>query len=193
MEINGTQLIAAPLSVVWNALNDPSVLQRCLPGCESVEHRAPDEFRVVMASADDLLRARFEGLLKLTQADAPNSYVMDFRAHNGAVGVGESISLVELREVPAGTELRYTVKAPLGTRLIDSAQKMADDFFEVFNQQLTPAQLVDRDTAAMSNRDYLMALSGALPEIALSELPPWAWFICVAVMAVLTAVIVRLN
>ena len=39
MEIKGEYRIAAPRDKVFAALNDPAVLQACIPGCESLEKR----------------------------------------------------------------------------------------------------------------------------------------------------------
>ena len=36
MEIKGEYKIAAPREKVFAALNDPTVLQACIPGCESL-------------------------------------------------------------------------------------------------------------------------------------------------------------
>jgi len=35
MDMTSTQRIEAPRETVWAALNDPDVLKRCIPGCES--------------------------------------------------------------------------------------------------------------------------------------------------------------
>jgi carbon monoxide dehydrogenase subunit G len=146
MEITGTQAIAAPRSRVWDALNDPAILKRCLPGCESVERSSPDEFKVVVAAAIGPLRARFNGTLRIAEADPPKACVMVFEGQGGPVGFGKGTSTVTLSDTPAGTELAYSAKAQVGgklaqvgSRLIDSvAKKMSDDFFTAFREQLAP-------------------------------------------------------
>lgn len=143
MEITGTQLIAAPRAEVWNALNDPAVLRKCLPGCESVERGAADEFKVIVVSAIGPLRARFNGMLRLTEVQAPSSCVMVFEGQGGAVGFGKGSSAVALQEKDGSTELSYSAQAQVGgklaqvgSRLIDSvARKMSDDFFKAFHRQ----------------------------------------------------------
>ncbi len=146
MEINGSQSIGAPRQKVWDALNDPAVLRQCLPGCESVERVSPEEFSVVMAAAIGPLRARFNGKLRMTQAEPPKSCVMVFEGQGGAVGFGKGTSSVALTETADGTTLAYTANAQVGgklaqvgSRLIDSvARKMADDFFNALRRQLVP-------------------------------------------------------
>jgi uncharacterized protein len=147
MEITGIQIIPAPRDAVWNALNDPDVLKACLPGCESVERTSPTEFRVIVATAIGPLRARFNGVLRMTESRPPHSCTMVFEGQGGAVGFGKGSSEVALNETPEGTELTYSAKAQVGgklaqvgSRLIDSvARKMSDDFFKAFRQQLCPA------------------------------------------------------
>jgi carbon monoxide dehydrogenase subunit G len=146
MQITGSQSIAAPRHQVWAALNDPAILKGCLPGCESVERVSPELFRVVVVSAIGPLRAKFNGDLRLTQAQPPESCVMVFEGQGGAVGFGKGQATVELLDVGSATELRYSAQAQvggklaqIGSRLIDSvARKMSDDFFEAFRKLVVP-------------------------------------------------------
>lgn len=159
MEITGTQLIAASRAEVWSALNDPAVLRKCLPGCESVERSAADEFKVIVVSAIGPLRARFNGVLRLTEVQAPSSCVMVFEGQGGAVGFGKGSSAVNLRERDDHTELSYSAQAQVGgklaqvgSRLIDSvARKMSDDFFKAFHRQFeAPEAVVEASPHAAS-------------------------------------------
>ncbi len=146
MEITGTQTIPAPRDVVWAALNNPEVLKKCLPGCESVEATTPEEFKVVVVTAIGPLRARFNGVLRMSEINAPESCVMVFEGQGGAVGFAKGSATVTLKTVVEGTELNYAAKAQIGgklaqvgSRLIDSvAKKMSDDFFKAFRKQLAP-------------------------------------------------------
>jgi carbon monoxide dehydrogenase subunit G len=156
VDITGTQLIPAPRDAVWQALNDPEVLKRCLPGCESVERVDEHSFKVVVAAAIGPLRARFNGSLRMTESRAPESCVMVFEGQGGAVGFGKGSSTVALRETADGTELTYSAQAQVGgklaqvgSRLVEGvARKMSDDFFKAFKKQLAPAEPVAATSAA---------------------------------------------
>ncbi len=37
MDMNGSEIIAAPVDTVWRGLNDPDILRQCIPGCEALE------------------------------------------------------------------------------------------------------------------------------------------------------------
>ena len=146
MDITGTQLIAAPRDTVWQALNDPAILKQCLPGCESVELTSPNEFQVLVVATIGPLRARFKGVLRISEANPPQSCTMVFEGQGGAAGFAKGTSSVTLRETPEGTELGYSAQAQIGgklaqvgSRLIDNvARKMSDDFFKALRQQLAP-------------------------------------------------------
>ena len=144
MEILGSQIIPASQQAVWDGLNSPDVLKKCLPGCESVELVSPDVFKVVITAAIGPLKAKFNGTLNVTEANAPHSCVLIFEGQGGAVGFGKGSSSVTLKPVDGGTELTYSAQAhvggklaQIGSRLIDSvAKKMSDDFFKAFNKEL---------------------------------------------------------
>jgi carbon monoxide dehydrogenase subunit G len=144
MEILGSQIIPANQQAVWDALNSPEVLKKCLPGCESVELVSPDLFKVIITAAIGPLKAKFNGTLNVTEANAPNSCVLIFEGQGGAVGFGKGSSSVTLKTIENGTELIYSAQAhvggklaQIGSRLIDSvAKKMSDDFFKAFNKEL---------------------------------------------------------
>ena len=200
MEITGTQLIAAPRAEVWNALNDPAVLRKCLPGCESVERSAADEFKVIVVSAIGPLRARFNGILRLTEVQAPSSCVMVFEGQGGPVGFGKGSSAVTLQEKDGHTELSYSAQAQVGgklaqvgSRLIDSvARKMSDDFFKAFHRQFEAPEVVAEASPRSAPAAASVAAPAALPAGSSSPVQPAttrgpgaqvpAWWLAVAVV-----------
>ena len=158
MEILGSQIIPASQQAVWDGLNSPDVLKKCLPGCESVELVSPDVFKVIITAAIGPLKAKFNGTLNVTEANAPHSCVLIFEGQGGAVGFGKGSSSVTLKPVEGGTELTYSAQAhvggklaQIGSRLIDSvAKKMSDDFFKAFNKELGGLSAPSQDSAPSS-------------------------------------------
>jgi carbon monoxide dehydrogenase subunit G len=184
MEIIGKQVIPVPRDVVWAALNNPEVLKACLPGCESVELTAPNEFKVAIKTVIGPLRARFQGSLRMSEVDAPSSCLMHFEGQGGAVGFGKGSANVALRDTPEGTELTYEARAQVGgklaqvgSRLIDSvAKKMTDDFFKAFRQQLvpdaaTPDSPKDKAAAPAAASPQATASTGASASTSASSTP----------------------
>lgn len=145
MEILGNQLIPATQQEVWDALNNPEILKKCLPGCQSVERINPDLYKVIITAAIGPLKAKFNGTLHVTEANVPHSCTLIFEGQGGAVGFGKGSSSVELRVTEGGTELSYSAQAhvggklaQIGSRLIDNvAKKMSDDFFKAFHAEVS--------------------------------------------------------
>lgn len=144
MEMTGEQLIPAAQAEVWRGLNDPEVLKACISGCESIERLSDTEYAVVTTAAIGPVKAKFRGKLLLADLAPPNSYSLFFDGQGGAAGFGKGSAQVSLATEGAGTRLSYAVKAQvggklaqLGSRLIDGvAKKLADDFFNAFNQKM---------------------------------------------------------
>ncbi len=159
MEMTGERLIAAPRARVWEALNDPAVLQTSIPGCESVIRTAEDAFEAKLALKIGPMAAKFSGKVKLNNVVAPVSYTISGDGNGGAMGFAKGGADVALAEAsPTTTNLTYNVKvqvggkiAQLGARLIDStAKQMADQFFDRFQAQVAAANAPQGSPAAVA-------------------------------------------
>ena len=149
MEMTGQYRIEAPRDRVWQALNDPDVLRRCIPGCEEVEKTSDTEFTARVQAKVGPVSARFSGKVALSDLDPPQGCTMTGEGAGGAAGFAKGSAQVRLAEEGAATVLSYTADAKVGgklaqvgSRLIQSAaRKMADDFFSRF------AEVVGGDAA----------------------------------------------
>jgi carbon monoxide dehydrogenase subunit G len=169
MEMTGERRIGAPRERVWEALNDPAVLQAAIPGCESVERIGDDQFQAKVSMKLGPMSAKFGGKVTLSNIVPPASYTISGEGQGGAMGFAKGGADVALEEVgPSETILRYNVKAQvggkmaqLGARLIDStAKSMADQFFDRFAAQLTPPEPV---AVPGTDTEYLADTAGAAP------------------------------
>ena len=144
MEMSGEQLIPVPQARVWAGLNDPEVLKASIPGCESIERVSDTEYKVLLTASVGPVKAKFNGKLLLADVNPPTSYKLSFEGSGGAAGFGKGGAQVSLAPDGAGTKLSYLANAQVGgklaqvgSRLIDGvAKKMADEFFQRFNQKL---------------------------------------------------------
>ena len=147
MELNGAFTLAASPDKVWIALNDPEVLQRCIPGCESLTQIGEDELEAKMSAKIGPVKARFETVLTLSDIDPPNAYTLSGQGKGGAAGFAKGSARIELASVEDGTELTYVVEmqvggklAQVGSRLVSgAARKIADQFFTAFNEEMAAA------------------------------------------------------
>ena len=144
MEMSGEQLIPASQAATWAALNDPEILKACVPGCESIEKTAENEYVVLMTARIGPVSAKFKGKLALSDLAPPNSYSIAFEGQGGVAGFGKGGAKVQLLPEAGGTKLSYQVKAnvggklaQIGSRLVDAAaKKLSEEFFNAFNAKV---------------------------------------------------------
>ena len=149
MELIGKQTIALSRERVWLALNDPEVLQQCIPGCSTFKLAGENLYQSEMVASVGPVKAKFNGKLQLTDILPPESYALNFDGSGGAAGFGKGSAAVRLTEEGGHTALQYSVNAKVGgrlaqvgARLIDGvAKKMADEFFSRFKSIVDPADV----------------------------------------------------
>lgn len=145
MEFKGEYRIPAPQQAVWDALNDPEVLRRSLPGCKALEQTGANEFTATIAAKIGPVSATFKGKVDLIDLDPPNGYTLSGRGQGGPAGFAKGSTRVSLKPDGDATLLHYVATvdiggklAGVGSRLIGGvAAGMADEFFGKFSRVLT--------------------------------------------------------
>ena len=151
MKLSGSYQINLSKQKVWEALNDPEILKKAIPGCEEFTKNSDTEFTATATNKIGPFNASFTGDIELTDLDPPNSYKIT-GSGNSPVGFASGEATVKLEDHEKGTNLIYEVEAnvggkiaQVGSRLIDmTAKKMADIFFGKFSELIVP-QLKTRE------------------------------------------------
>jgi carbon monoxide dehydrogenase subunit G len=178
MEQTGQYRIAAPKERVWEALNDPDVLRRCIDGCEELAKSGDNAYHAVVRARLGPLNAAFTGDVVLKDLDPPNGYALEVSAKGGAAGFANGTARVALAAEGDATMLTYTAEghvggklAQIGQRLIDAAaRKTADDFFSAFARELGPA---DAKTAGPTRTSPLLIWGGIAAVVVALALLAW--------------------
>src|SRR5438105_12497729 len=146
MKIEGTQELRAPRERVWQALVDPAVLQRCIPGCERLEKTGENSYAATLRAGVGAIKGVFNGNVRLEDMSAPSHYriVVDGRGQPGFLkGAGD----LDLEEKDGATAVRYAgdmqvggTLAGVGQRMIQGAAKMmAAQFFTALEAEARAA------------------------------------------------------
>ena len=141
MKLSGSYQINLEKQKVWEALNDPEILQKTIPGCEEFIKKSETEFTATATNKIGPFNASFTGNIELKDLNPPHSYKIS-GSGNSPVGFASGEAEVKLEDENGGTKLIYTVDAnvggkiaQVGSRLIDmTAKKMADIFFGKFSE-----------------------------------------------------------
>ena len=144
MKLSGSYQINLSKQKVWEALNDPEILKKAIPGCEEFKKNSDTEFTATATNKIGPFNASFTGDIELTDLDPPNSYKIT-GSGNSPVGFASGDAIVKLEDHEKGTNLIYEVEAnvggkiaQVGSRLIDmTAKKMADIFFGKFSELIS--------------------------------------------------------
>ena len=152
MKLSGSYQINLEKQKVWEALNNPEILKKSIPGCEKFIKNSDTEFTATATNKIGPFNASFTGDIELKQINAPNSYIIE-GSGNSPVGFASGQAKVNLEDFEGGTKLSYEVEAnvggkiaQVGSRLIDmTAKKMADIFFGKFSE-LISSEKISRET-----------------------------------------------
>ncbi|HBU16459.1 MAG TPA: carbon monoxide dehydrogenase, partial [Gemmobacter sp.] len=142
MQLVDSRDIKAPPETVWAAILDPEMLKAAVPGCESVTGSVADGFEAVVVQKVGPVKAKFTGMVTLSDIVPGESLTISGEGKGGPAGFAKGGAKVRFEPIPDGTRLSYEVEASvggklaqLGSRIIDGfAKKMADEFFERFQQ-----------------------------------------------------------
>jgi carbon monoxide dehydrogenase subunit G len=146
MKVSGAYRLAMPRERAYALLQDPVILARCMPGCESLDKTGEDEYAMRMKMVLAAVSGKFDGKVRITDAICPSQ----FRLHvdgTGKIGFMKGDGLLTLTQVEDATDVHYDGEvhvggtiASVGQRLIDGTSKMLiKRFFEKLSTEAVAA------------------------------------------------------
>ena len=161
MKLTGSYQINADKQKVWEALNDPEILKKAIPGCEEFKKNSDTEFTATATNKIGPFNASFTGDIELKDLNPPNSYKI-IGSGNSLVGFASGEAEVKLETIDNGTRLDYAVEAnvggkiaQVGSRLIDiTAKKLADIFFKKFTDIISAKPEIAKKEEKLTNNNF---------------------------------------
>jgi len=146
VKVSGAYRLAMPRERAYALLQDPAILARCVPGCESLDKTGEGEYAMRMKMVLAAVSGKFDGKVRITDAVSPSQ----FRLHvegTGKIGFMKGDGLLTLSEVDGATDVQYDGEvhvggtiASVGQRLIDgTAKMMIKRFFEKLSTEAVAA------------------------------------------------------
>jgi len=146
MKLTLSSLVPAPPARVFAALVDPGVLQRCIPGCESLVEVEPDVYEATLKIGIAGLKGTYKGKATIRDRQPPDSLTLAFEGRGGPgtlrgtaaivlSGEGDTTRVASDADVQVGGLI-----AAVGSRLVEAAsKKLGDEFFRELAVQLSAA------------------------------------------------------
>jgi carbon monoxide dehydrogenase subunit G len=180
VRVAGTHVLQAPPERVWDALRDPEVLARTIPGCREVQRIADGDYRMRVHATVASVAGTCDGRMEVTdRSDHACTMRVTAGGEPGTIAGTTTVRLVE--DGPDRTVVHYNVDAVIGGAvsavgqrvLAGVAQRGASQFFEAVDRYLADevealqvaAPLDDRlvRPASSTTRPLLLAgLAGAV-------------------------------
>lgn len=154
MKISGANVLPFPAARVWDALLDPRVLVRTIPGCERLETTGDNAYAMTVTAGVAAIRGTYDGSCTLSNLKEHESLVMRLQGA-GAPGTVDATVDVRFEDLGSdGTRISYDADAVVGgmvggvgQRMLASVSKrMAGEFFGNVGDAIGgPAQVVEPD------------------------------------------------
>ena len=188
MKLTGSYKLNVKKEIVWKALNEPDILKKCIPGCESFERKGDTIFEATATNQIGPMNATFSGTINLSNIQENQSYTLSGEGQS-SVGFANGSANVKLEENNGSTMLSYEVEvnmggkvAQLGSRLINGvAKKMTDYFFGRFSDLVSPIKKEEK------NNDRIIE-ERRVPELKSNFLSKYFYFALSALILLLVAI-----
>ena len=165
MKLTGSYKLNVKQEIVWQALNNPDILKKCIPGCKYFEKESDTIFNATATNQIGPMNATFSGKVTISNIQENQSYTLSGEGQS-SVGFANGSADVKLKEENGATTLTYEVNvnvggkvAQLGSRLIDGvAKKMSDYFFGRFSDLVSPIKREEKDTGKIVEEKRVIEL-----------------------------------
>lgn len=146
MKVSGAYTIPAPRERAYALLQDPAVLAKCMPGCESLDKIGEDEYAMRMKMLLGSMSGLFEGKVKISDPHPPLTFRL-MVSGAGKIGFMKGEGVLTLTPIEDKTSVQYEgdvqvggTIAAVGQRLIDTTAKMLiKRFFETLSREAATA------------------------------------------------------
>ena len=137
MKISGENTIPHPVERVWDALLDPAVLVRTIPGCERLETTGENTYAMTVTAGVASIRGTYDGTCALSDLKEHESLVMRLQGAGAPGTIDATVNVAFAPTGDAGTRIAYDADAVVGgmvggvgQRMLGSVSKrMAGEFF----------------------------------------------------------------
>jgi uncharacterized protein len=126
VKISGSHTLAVPQEKAYQMMQDPQVLARAMPGCETLEKAGENEYRMKMKMVLASLSGAFEGKVRIADQTPPSSFRLIVEG-SGRPGFIKGDGLLKLAPTAdGGTEVNYDGDVQVGGTIAAVGQRLLD-------------------------------------------------------------------
>ncbi len=156
LEMKGEYALLVQQAELWRLLNDPDVLAKIIPGCNTVRMVGPDRYEMGLKLQVGSVSGEYMGSVAIFEKQEPLHYVLNIEGQ-GSIGFmkgsaafdlesqGESVSLLRY----SGSAEVGGVVAGVGQRVLSGVAKfLAGRFFKALEKHIEQGKGVAEGTPA---------------------------------------------
>ena len=98
MNFNGSYHFEKNIKDIWESLNNPEVLKKCINGCEEFTEKDKNNFILKIKVKIGPINATFQGSLTLKNINPPHSYTIEAIGNAGQLGGAKGKVNINLTE-----------------------------------------------------------------------------------------------
>ncbi|MFQ5612787.1 MAG: carbon monoxide dehydrogenase subunit G [Anaerolineae bacterium] len=138
MKLSGSYTFDAPREEVWQALLDPDVLAKTMPGCERLDKTGDNQYKGALKIRVGPVQGQFQGRITLSDLNPPEGYRMEVDG-KGPAGFVKGQGKVRLEEQDSKTVMHYEGDAQVGGRIASVGQRLMDSSARALTNQALDA------------------------------------------------------
>ncbi len=144
LELKGEYALPVPQAELWRLLNDPEVLAKIIPGCNTVRAVGPDRYEMGLKLQVGSVSGEYMGGVEISDKQEPSHYVLSVEGQ-GSIGFMKGGAAFDLETKGEGESLlRYAgsaevggVVAGVGQRVLSGVAKyLAGRFFKALEKHI---------------------------------------------------------
>ena len=134
VELTGEYEFPVSPDVLWDALQDPDLLARVLPGCQKMEKVADNEFKGNIKISMGPVQGAFQGSVVYSELQPPTSLNLVVNAR-GPSGIVNGEGALTLTATQTGTLLTYQGEGQVGGRMASVSQRLMESSAKAITKQ----------------------------------------------------------
>jgi carbon monoxide dehydrogenase subunit G len=143
MKLSATYTFKAAQEKVFTALVDPSILQKCIDGCEKMEKTGEDSYAAHLKIGVAGIKGTYVGKIRIAEQSPPQSFTLQAEGKGGP-GWVKGTAKIKVSPKDEGSEVQCDSEgqvggliASVGSRLVEAVgKKMLDEFFRKLGNQV---------------------------------------------------------
>ena len=125
MKVAGARELPIKPERAWELLQDPNVLSKAIPGCQSLVRTGENQYELKLKMLLASLSGDFIGKVTLADHEPPTRFRMIVEG-SGKIGFLKGEGMLTLSSVLSGTEVAYDGEAQIGGKMASVGQRLID-------------------------------------------------------------------